>query len=204
MSLNFDLSFDSTEAIPPDLQSLDLYVKLVSMINYIVLEYAQQFQDVSLKYSGPSEVRYEVITNIINEFGFTYITNLMGTITNYEFNTLLSFISLLNLLKGSKQGLELILILLGFDSVITEWWQTEPQGEPYTFALLLLMNTSYVQNPIATVDAVKVFVTSYVFPLLTSVNYIFSFNFASADIAIAGFSYQHASSVPGSFLARVS
>lgn len=192
MGLSFDTNFTSIQAIPPNLQALPLNTKTTSLIDYLVQQQALAFQDVKYKYSNPAQVNSEVIVQIINEFGFTYITNLMSTITNYEFNTLLSFVSLINLLKGSVTGLQLILVLLGFDAVITQWYQIAPLGVPYTYAMLLLMNSSYVQNPIATVDAVKIFARQYVFPLLTSLTYNFNVNFAQVGSAIVAFDKSYA------------
>ena len=203
MGLSFNTNFTSSLALPPNLASAPLYVKINSIIDFLVQQQAQEFEDIRLKYTGPSEVRPEVIQNIIDEFGFEYITNLMGTISNYQFNTLLSFVSLLNLLKGSRQGLELVLILLGFDSVITEWWETSPPGEVETFDVLLLMNSSYVTDPTATVAAFRLFAQAYVFPILASVIYQFNFNLAQMNITGAGFAKTYAYSEPNSFLGHI-
>lgn len=84
---------------------------------------AAQFEDVRYKYRQASAVRQRVITEIINELGFGYISDLMETTKNPQSNTLLVFTSLINSLKGSRQGLELILQLLGIGVIVTEWWQ---------------------------------------------------------------------------------
>ena len=170
-------------------------------MDYIVTTYATQFEDITNKYANPTEASQEVIVNVVNELGFQYITNVMGTITNFEFNSLLSFISLINLLKGSRQGLELVLILLGFDSVITEWWEQSPQGEPWTYELLVIMNNSYVTDPTLTLNKLLTFARAYVYPTISNYNYQFDFQFAQAGTALAGFTRQY---YPYAISARIS
>jgi hypothetical protein len=160
------------------------------MIDYIVTTYATQFEDITYKYSNPNGASPDVIINVINEFGFEYITSVMSTITNFEFNQLLSFLSLINLLKGSRQGLELVMILLGFDSVITEWWQATPQGTPFTYTLLVIMNNSIVANPTLTLNKLLIFARAYVYPTISNYTYQFDFQFVQAATAFAGFGDQ--------------
>lgn len=186
--LSFDKDlFDSIGSIPEDLRSLELYPKLQSLTNHIITRFAEDFEDIRFKYSGPGSVRSEVITEIIDELGFEYVTGIMKTINGVEFNTLLYFISLINLLKGSRQGMELILKLLGFDSDIKEWWQKDPKGEPHTFEILITMDQNQVPNVFETIDKVKIFSRAYVFPLVENVDFKFSFSFAERNATLAGF-----------------
>lgn len=200
MGLSFDPNFTSIEGLPPELQGVALNIKFTALFDFLVQQQAVEFQDVKYKYANPSQVNQEVIVNVINELGFSYITDVMATTTNLEFNTLLSFVSLINLLKGSVLGLQIILVLLGFDAVITEWYQTIPVGLPYTYSMLLLMNLSNVPNPIVTVNAVRIFARQYVFPLLTSLDYNFQVNFAEAGTAIVAFPKAYAF---GTIIARI-
>ena len=63
MSYGFDTDFDANKFIPEKLkQDFELYPKVVEMLNYIIQGYAEKFEDVRLKNSGPDQVREEVLT----------------------------------------------------------------------------------------------------------------------------------------------
>lgn len=188
MSYGFDTDFDATKFIPEKLrEDYELYPKLVDMLNYIVQGYAEEFKDIRLKNSGPDEVSEEVIKEIIRELGFDYITSVMDTITGFQFNSLLEFISLVNLLKGSRTGFELILKLLGFDSVITEWWEMYPKGQPQTFNIVVIMNNTFIPDVQATLDQVKIFSRAYVFPTISNIEFRFGFSFGEKNVTFFGF-----------------
>lgn len=182
MAIGSSLNF-----LPEGLQSQALYPKLCDMIDHIVTNFETELVDVQSKFRGPSVVRQEVIEQVINELGFNYITNVMGTISNFEFNQLLQFLSLINLLKGSRNGLELVLKLLGFDSIITEWWENAPLKPADTFDLTVIVNTSFVLDLNATVEQVKIFTRHYVFPTLDVIDFRFAFALASKNVTMAGF-----------------
>jgi hypothetical protein len=188
MSLNFNKStFTSIDAIPENLRSLELYPKVTGMIDHIVKNYAKEWEDVKYKYRGPDIVRDEVVKNIITELGFSYISDVMDTLTNIEFNTLLQFISLVSLLKGSRSGLELILKLLRFEYVIKEWWEQVPESDVYTFEIVIIMDSNIVPDVQKTLDKVKIFARAYVFPVMQNVDFQFSLAVGSRNITTAGF-----------------
>jgi hypothetical protein len=179
---------DSIVFVPEDLQQLELYPKLQGMMNHIIDNALVEFEDVRYKYSGPDVVREEVISEIIKELGFSYITEIMSTLTGYEFNTLLEFVGLINLLKGSREGLELVLKLLGLDALIQEWWEQSPTGEPDTFIITVIMNTTYVTDPLATLNKVKDFVKEYVYPTISNIDFRFTLSFAEKNCNFGAFS----------------
>lgn len=188
MSLKFHKTdFTAIDAIPETLRSYELYPKITDMMDYIVRQYAEAFEDVQLKYRSPGTVREEVIKEIITELGFKYITEVMDTIDNIQFNTLLQFVSLLNLLKGSRTGFELVLKLLGFESIIREWWEQFPQHETYTFEIVIIMDASNVPNATETLEKVKTFARAYVFPLIENIDFRFSIEIGSRNVTPAGF-----------------
>lgn len=175
------------EFIPEGLRSQELYPKVAAMMDFIIQNFEKELEDVKFKFRGPEVVREEVIKEIINELGFEYISQVMDTISNFEFNQLLQFLGLINLLKGSRNGLELVLKLLGFDSIITEWWETEPKGTVDEFDLTVIVNSSFVTDLNATVDKVKAFAKHYVYPNLNIVDFRFSFQLATKNLTMAGF-----------------
>lgn len=192
MSLSFDkLKFASIEAIPENLRDQEMYPKFAAMVDHIVKQLAEDWEDIRFKYRGPDVVREDVIKEIITEYGHAYIRSVMDTITNFQFNTLLQFLSLISLLKGSRQGLELVLQLLGFDSVIQEWWEKTPKGEPYTFELTVMMDSSNIPDVFETLARVEVFARAYVFPLMQNVDFRFGISFGQRTITHAGFWFAH-------------
>jgi hypothetical protein len=178
---------DSIIYVPEKLREFELYPKIQAMLNYIMEGYFTEIEDVRYKYRGPDIVRDEVIQEIINELGFKYISNVMQTITNYEFNILLEFLGLINLLKGSKEGLQLVLKLLGFEAIISEWWELNPVGVPYTFIITIIMDGSFIQDPVLTLNKVKDFIREYVFPTIQNIDFQFNFNFAQKNVNFGGF-----------------
>ena len=188
MSISFDKStFESMGFIPENLRSQEIYPKLTGMTDYIVRRFAEDFEDIKYKYRGTDLVRDEVIKEIINDLGFEYITSVMDTITNFEFDTLLDFVSLINLLKGSRLGLELVLRLLGFESIIKEWWEQDPPHAPYTFEIVVVMDLSFVPDVFETLERVQVFARAYVYPIIENIDFRFSLSFGELNVIFAGF-----------------
>jgi len=178
----------SIDFVAYNLRDVELWPKVTDMLDYIVSNFDTELEDIKYKYRGPDVVREEVIKEIIIELGFEYIKDIMDTISNFEFNVLLDFISLLNLLKGSREGMELVLKLLGFDSVIREWWEKDPQDEPHTYDLTVIMNTTYITDVDATLDKVQVFARNYVYPILKTIDFTFQFDsFLEKNANMAGF-----------------
>jgi hypothetical protein len=182
---------DSIRFVPKNLRGHALYPKLSEMVNYIIEGTVKELEDVKYKWTGPEFVRNEAIQEVVKELGFEYIASVMETITDTEFNTLLSFLSLINLLKGSRTGLELVLILLGFDSVISEWWEKNPQHDPYTFEIVVIMDSNKVPDVFETLNRVRIFTREYVFPLVENVDFRFSFSLAEKNLTVAGFAKPH-------------
>lgn len=181
------MTFSSAEFLPEKLKDGELYQKAASMVDYIVNNALVELEDVKYKYRGPDIVREEVIKEIIKELGFQYIVDVMDTLDNFQFNALLEFVSLINLLKGSRQGLELILKLLGFNIILSEWWEQFPPAAAHTYNMTVVMNTSYVPNPVDTLNKVQVFASHYVFPVVDHIDYRFTLTFAEKNATVAGF-----------------
>jgi hypothetical protein len=191
------------EFLPEGLRSQELYPKICAMLDHIVQNFETELEDTKYKFRGPEIVREEVIKQIIVELGFDYIESVMETITGFEFKNLLDFLGLINLLKGSRSGLELVLKLLGFDSIITEWWETNPKLTPHTFNLTVIVNNSIVPDVNETINRVRIFTEHYVYPKLDIVDFRFSFPLAEKNVTFAGFIKQYASTNGGLIMARI-
>lgn len=169
----------------------ELWKKISDMTQYVVDGAVEDLKDVKLKNNGPDQVSEDVIRAILTEQGFDYIVSVMDTITNFEFNTLISYIDLIKQLKGNRDGLELVLRLLGFDSIIQEWWEDpQDEGEPWTYEIIVLFNTSIVPDIFETLEKVQEFSRNYVFAKISNVEIRFLFSkFAEKGTIMGGFSH---------------
>jgi len=179
---------NSITAFPPDVRQQDIYPKVSEMMDFIISNFESEITDTKFKWTGPNQLSEDTIKEIITELGFGYIRGVMDTITNFEFNTLVSFVSLLNLLKGQREGFELVLRLLGFDSIIIEWWEASPEQAPWTFELVVIMDTTLVPNVFETLQRIQTFARHYVFPKISNVDFRFSLDsFAERAVIMSGF-----------------
>jgi len=179
--------FSSLQYVPEKLRQFELYPKLTDMMDYIICNFQTEFEDVKYKYSGPDVVREVVITEIISELGFKYVSDIFGTVSNIEFNIMLDFLGLVNLLKGSRLGLELVLKLLRFETVIQEWWQQFPKGDPHTYVITVIMDASFVPDPLAALQKIQAFTREYVYSVIGNIDFRFSLKFAEKNVNVAGF-----------------
>ena len=180
---------DVSQFIPENLQEFELWPKIQELTQYILDNAVKELEDVRLKFSGPDVVSEDVVRAVIEEQGFNYIVEIMDTISNFEFNTLLSYVSLISQLKGSRDGIELVLRLLGFDSVIVEWWEVlNNPGEPLTYDITILADSSNVTDLFATVNKVQIFSRNYVLAQISNIDIQFILeDFAQKAPLMAGF-----------------
>lgn len=202
MALTFDPDkFSSISAVPVALQDRDLYVKFSAMLDFIVDNWAGQFQsDVANKVTDPGRLSPAAVEARITELGYAYIASVMETITNIQFNTLLQFVALINQLKGSRIGLEIVLILLGLDGTIKEWWEQNPKGEPWTYQIVVILNGATVTDIFTTLDRVQSFAKAYVYPIMDNIDFRYNVNFGERPITMGGF---WRATYDGTILARI-
>jgi len=179
---------NTIEYFQRELRDRDLYPKIASMLDYISTKHREDFFDVKNKYRNPELLSDEVAANIIEEYGFAYINEIAETLTQVESDVLLHFISLVHFLKGHRSGLELILRVLGFEFVIEEWWEQDPVGDPMTFNMDILMDTTIVPDVFETLTKIREFVEHYVYPKFEIANLVYDFDdFVGIIPTIAGF-----------------
>lgn len=186
MAVNFNIN----KLLNSHQKSTDLWIKINEVMTYVVAQGNDGLADIEYKYTDPDVAKEETIKNTMTEEGFDYIVSLMNTIDGFSFNTMLYFISLINRLKGTRAGVELVLRLLGFDAIIREWWEDpDDLGEPNTFEIIVFMNTSYIPDVFDTLEKVQVFLRNYVYALLVNVEVKFIFDkFARRAPIMGGFS----------------
>jgi hypothetical protein len=178
---------DINNSFPPGLRNFPIYPKVSEMIQYVIEKSNDYFKDSKYKYKEPSLLSEDAINRVIKEFGYEYISNIMDTLTDIEFDTLVYFLGMISLMKGHRDGLELVLRLLEIDSTIVEWWETTPKREPYTFDIVVFINTSKTLNIYNTLDKIREFITHYVYPTFEKIELVFSFNMADISANMAGF-----------------
>jgi hypothetical protein len=181
---------DTSLYIAPDLRDFEIYPKICELVQYIVDNFENDYSDIINKYQNPALASDDVISEVINEYGFGYINELIDTLENVDISILLNFMSLLHFLKGTRAGLELVLETLGFQAIIVEWWETNPKGPEHTFDMTVLMDLSKVPEVFVTLSKVRLFVEQYVYPKFNIADLVFSFEFAEAHTAHAGFHTQ--------------
>jgi hypothetical protein len=167
---------DSILKVPLRLREKPLFKKFAEMLDFEIEVSDDEFKDIKFKFRDSEELSDEIVLEIVKEQGFEYISDLILTLQNINTSNILNFVSLLHLLKGHRDGLELVLTLLGFEFEIREWWEQSPQAEPHTFDDVFL-----------TLNRIRTFAENYVYPKFAIANLIVDFEFAEATAVVAGF-----------------
>ena len=175
--------------IPKHLRNTAMYSKLSDMMTYVLETSVEEFKDVKYKFTRPNDLGPDAVQAIIEEQGFNYITDVMKTMEGLEFNTMLSFMDMVNQLKGTRKGLELVLKLLGFDSIIQEWWEdTTKDVEKWTYEIIVIVNSSNVPDIFSTIEKIKIFSDNYVLAGISNINVKFNASkFAELGAIMGGF-----------------
>jgi len=182
---------DTIKFVPERLRTRDLNIKLTSIIDFIFDKHLKELEDVKLKFRGPDQVSSEVVKEILAEGGFGYIGDLLDISPNIDANSVLAFTALITLLKGHRDGFELVLDLLNISFEVEEWWEQVPIGTPDTVALTIDLNESEIIDFFETFQLFKIFVRQYIFPILETV-FVISFDFAQKNFDFAGFKEREA------------
>lgn len=177
--------------IPKHLRETPLYTKIQELMLYVIQQSNEELKDVKYKYKDNTQLSSEAVKNTILEQGFEYIVDVMNTVENLEFNTMLSFMDVVNQLKGTRAGLELVLKLMGFDSIINEWWEDPSvEKDKWSYEIIVIFNSSNVPNIFDTVEKVRVFSDNYVLGKISNIDIRFSAtNFASIPAVMSGFTH---------------
>lgn len=182
-------NIDLEKYIPENMTETEFMVKFKEMMQYVLDAAHEEMKDVKYKYTQPSELSDATVKEVIKEQGFNYIVDVLNTVDGLEFNTMLSFMDLINQLKGSRQGLELVMKLMGFDSIIQEWWEDEiASPEPWSYEIIVIVNASFVPDIFDTIEKLKVFSDNYVLAQISNIDVRFSADkFAERGAIMGGF-----------------
>ena len=144
--------------------------------NFILSEkVADAFYELTNKYQNTAELPLEILKEFIREQGYGYILELVVQDEN-TVKLLWYMLVLIHQLKGSKEGLLLVLSLLDdeFDPTktnITQWYETLPVGRPNTFTLETTIDVAKLGDGFF--KRFETFLANYVYPEMLSmkVNY---------------------------------
>ena len=136
---------------------------------------ANAFYELINKYQNTAELPLEMLKEFIREQGYGYILDLV--VQDEDTVKLLWYmLVLIHQLKGSKEGLLLVLSLLesNFDpnqTNITQWYETIPVGRPNTFTLETTIDVAKLGDGFF--SRFKKFLDNYVYPEMVAmkVNY---------------------------------
>ena len=158
--------------------------EFVVMMDYLILHEKVYFDDFYYKFKDVSKVRTDSIKEIIAENGFKYIQDIVN-LTRKEYETLCKYLAIINDLKGSYSGLEVVFSMLDISYKMTEWWEKDPQGTPHTFDLKIELDIYKVANDMIT--KLQSFIRQYVYPVIENFEITYKMNITEMLIAMAGF-----------------
>ena len=176
--------------IPNNLNNRELVQQFADAIDWLLsVDYpdsdklADRFNSIRNKYINLQDVPIEDVYAIINESGYSYITDILS-LSDDSLRTFVSFLNFIHQNKGTKRGLEFVFKLLQMDYEITEWFDMTPIGEPMTFNINLLSFSPNNIGGLQIINKLIVFCHNYVYPVLT--NLTVQFNMDSANLSFAG------------------
>lgn len=170
--------------LPPNRLKEQTFWEFVVMMDYLILHEKVYFEDFYYKYKDLSKVRTDSIKEIIAEQGFRYISDILH-LTRKEYETLAKYLAIINDLKGSLAGLEVVFNMIDISYKMTEWWEKDPQGTPHTFDLQIEVDIQKVANDM--ISKLKAFVRNYVYPVIENFEITYKMNITEMLIAMAGF-----------------
>ena len=197
---SFDISLFTTEVN----KNQELYTLLIDVLNkYIQIEsdidnsFEKIFNQVNNKYIlnlinsasqslNDLENTNEIVKALISESGYSYLLDVGLTLDTNELSVLYYYLKLLHYLKGTREGLELVFLLLGYDVKLIEWWEKNPKDEVETFEMEIERQDlgSLTKEEVL---RIKIFVRLYVYPILTNIIQKFRIEFGKLGIGLGGY-----------------
>lgn len=139
---------DSLDFIPKKLQNNSVLSKIAELLNYLISvetdnlnEILKAYNDVYYKYKDITQLSEDMLKELLSELGFNYILDLF-TLTKVELIAFLKYLNLIAALKGTTNGVKLVLQLLNFNFTYELWYEQTPIGRPFT-ATVRITTTDY-------------------------------------------------------------
>lgn len=169
----------------------ELYKKLTSLLDRTVLNTEFDIANLRNKYLDYSTLSKDLTEMLIKELGYNYVTDVLN-LSKEELKNIIGYLGVIHAFKGTKQGFELCLRLMGIEYTMEEWWETDPRGEPDTFSMLIDLNLSTVKMD--TFLRFREFVRQYVYPVLDKLVYEFHAELLHLYISMGGICEQEINS----------
>jgi hypothetical protein len=182
MDLKSKNYINSAKYLPPALAKNTYYSKICSLIDSLLSTNSEYFEyeldalgDVINKYRDIDNLRNITIHQVVREFGYQYIIDILE-LPDSRLRDLVAYLALINMLKGTKAGLELVLSLLGFDFKLLEWFEDPillPERNTYALELIFKdmgMKSDFYRNFYR-------FSREYVYPLLAKLVVYFKYSY---------------------------
>jgi len=173
---------NSAKYLPPALAKNVYYTKICSLIDSLLSTNSEYFQyelntlaSVINKYRDFRNLDNTSIHQVVKEFGYQYIIDILE-LPDSRLRDLMAYLALINMLKGTKSGLELVLSLLGFDFKLLEWFEDPielPDKNTYALELTFVdmgMKSTFYKNFYR-------FSREYVYPLLVRLVLYFKYTY---------------------------
>ena len=170
--------------LPSERLKEETFYEFVLMMDYLILHEKVYFDDFVQKYKDVTRVRTKSLKEIVAEEGFKYVADVLS-LTRLELETLVKYINVINDLKGSLSGLEVVFNMIGIKYNMVEWWEKAPQGTPHTFDLAIEVDMHKVALNMMT--NLKNFVRNYVYPVIENFEITYKMNIAQLSIILGGF-----------------
>lgn len=151
--------------------------KIIPLLDYVLTnnfeessKLSQAFYEIINKYTNTADLPTESLKELIRESGYGYLIDLL-TNDDTSLKVLVYLLVLVHQLKGSKEGIQIVLNLFQLnanpdDTVITQWFESTPVGEENTFTI-----DSQIDISKASKDFFRhfnTFISNYVYPELAS------------------------------------
>lgn len=134
----------------------------------------QMLIDTLDKYRDVETISIDAVKERIKEQGYAYLLDVFE-VSDDNLRVLASYLPLIQIMKGTRPGLELIFTILNVGFEIKEWWEDPSNLEILSYILFVEL----VNQPITTtiVPRLKEFSRQYVYPLLTHIVYAILYKF---------------------------
>ena len=128
----------------------------------------QMYSDALNKYKDSESLSIEGIKSKIAEQGYDYLTDIFY-VSDENLRILHSYLPIIQILKGTRPGLELIFTVLNVGFNIKEWWEDPTNLEILSYILFVEL----INQPVTTgvIPRIKRFSREYVYPFLAQVTY---------------------------------
>ncbi len=154
-----------SKLIPEKLIDQELYSKVIEILDFVMAEYEDDFNDILNKYRDYANQNPEGVRTTIGEMGFGDVLDVLE-LSDSQVATFGYFVGLIGLLKGTSEGVVLVSRLLGGDAQLTDWWQATPNLVPYTYDMIWTIPYGVITPELF--ERFKVFLRSYIYPVLNT------------------------------------